>query len=245
MLANILRTDLPAHRPLPTDSELAQAIAVLAHTRQDAVWDRTRTHTKPRSQPREYYPGIIAAFADKRHGLLRPDARAVLAAAPTPRAAAKLTKTQPRGLPRRAGRQRGIDTEPDRLQAILRADYPRQLPLAEDAFGRHAPAPLHQLGAACASADELATAVIEHFDTHPDTPIITSQPGLGAVTSTRTLTEIGDDRSRFSDARALKAYAGSAPVTRASGKSLAVIHRRVKNQRLATTGSATSGPSSR
>ena len=50
------------------------------------------------------------------------------------------------------------------------------------------------------------------------------------------LAEIGDDRSRFADARALKAYAGAAPVTRASGKSLTVMHRRVKNQRLASVG---------
>jgi hypothetical protein len=148
VLANILRTDLPSHRPLPADSELAQAIAVLARAQQDAVWDRTWAHNKLRSQLREYYPGIIAAFADKRHGLLRPDARAVLAAAPTPRAAAKLTKTQLRALLRRAGRQRGIDAEADRLQAILRADYLHQLPLVEDAFGRQALALLHQLNAA-------------------------------------------------------------------------------------------------
>ena len=50
------------------------------------------------------------------------------------------------------------------------------------------------------------------------------------------LAEIGDDRTRFTDARALKAYAGSAPVTRASGKSRAVMHRRIKNQRLASAG---------
>ena len=50
------------------------------------------------------------------------------------------------------------------------------------------------------------------------------------------LAEIGDDRSRFADARALKAYAGAAPVTRASGKSSTVMHRRVKNQRLAGVG---------
>ena len=50
------------------------------------------------------------------------------------------------------------------------------------------------------------------------------------------LAEIGDDRSRFADARALKAYAGAAPVTRASGKSLTVMHRKVKNQRLAGVG---------
>ena len=50
------------------------------------------------------------------------------------------------------------------------------------------------------------------------------------------LAEIGDDRSRFADARSLKAYAGSAPVTRASGRTLSVTRRRVKNNRLAAAG---------
>ncbi len=68
----------------------------------------------------------------------RPEARALLAAAPTPRAAAKLTTTQLTTLLRRAGRQRGIDTEAARIQAILRTEYLHQLPLVEDAFGRQA-----------------------------------------------------------------------------------------------------------
>jgi len=41
-LANILRTDAAAHRPLPADTELVQAIAVLARAQQDAVWNRAR-----------------------------------------------------------------------------------------------------------------------------------------------------------------------------------------------------------
>ncbi len=236
VLANILRTDLAAHRPLPADSELAQAIAVLARAQQDAVWERTCAHNKLRSLLREYYPALLEAFADKRDGLLRPEARAVLAAAPTPRAAAKLTKTRLRALLKRAGRQRGIDTEAERLQAILRGEYLHQLPLIEDAFGRQALALLRQLDTACTNAEELAAAAVEHFDKHPDAEIITSLPGLGSITGARVLAEIGDDRSRFTDARALKAYAGSAPVTRASGKTLAVTHRRVKNQRLAAVG---------
>ena len=64
VLAHILRTDQHAHRPLPADSDLAQAIAVLARAQQDAVWDRTCAHNKLRSLLREYYPGIIAAFAE-------------------------------------------------------------------------------------------------------------------------------------------------------------------------------------
>jgi transposase len=61
-------------------------------------------------------------------------------------------------------------------------------------------------------------------------------PGLGSITGARVLAEIGDDRSRFTDAKGLKAFAGAAPVTRASGKHLAVMARRVKNQRLASVG---------
>jgi transposase len=58
-------------------------------------------------------------------------------------------------------------------------------------------------------------------------------PGLATLTGARVLAEIGDDRARFADARGFKAYTGSAPVSRASGKSTAVMHRQVKNQRLA------------
>src|SRR5271165_1627322 len=76
----------------------------------------------------------------------------------------------------------------------------------------------------------------QSFNQHPDAGIITSFPGIGALTGARVLAEIGDDRSRFQDARGLKAYAGAAPVTRASGKSRSVIHRRVKNDRLAAAG---------
>lgn len=89
MLANILRTDRVAHRPLPADSELVRAIAVLARAQQDAVWDRTQAHHKLRSLLRESYPGLLAAFRTTRGGILRPEARILLAAAPTPADAAR------------------------------------------------------------------------------------------------------------------------------------------------------------
>jgi Transposase len=77
VLANVLRTDAHAHRPLPADSELAQAIAVLARAQQDAVWDRTCAHNKLRSHLREYYPAFLGVFADARGGITRPDARTI------------------------------------------------------------------------------------------------------------------------------------------------------------------------
>ena len=75
VLANILRTDLAAHRPLPDDSELAASIRVLARAQQDAVWDRQQAANKLRSLLREYYPSLLATFDD----LTSRDARATLA----------------------------------------------------------------------------------------------------------------------------------------------------------------------
>ena len=199
-------------------------------------WDRTQACNRLRSCLREYYPGFLAAFGAARGGIMRPEARAVLAAAPTPADAARLTLAQLRGLLRKAGRSRGIDTEATRLHEAFRTGQMRQLPLVEQAMGRQALALLGQLDAACASTADLEQAATESFNLHPDAGIITSFPGLGAIADARVLAEIGDDRSRFQHAKGLKAYAGAAPVTRASGKTRSVMHRRVKNNRLATVG---------
>ncbi|MER5741591.1 transposase [Streptomyces sp. NPDC002262] len=91
---------------------------------------------------------------------------------------------------------------------------------------------LIQLDAACTAADQLTEAVEEVFPQHPDAEILLSFPGLGIQLAARVLAEIGDDRTRFADARGLKAYAGSSPITRASGKKSAITRRWVKNDRL-------------
>jgi transposase len=236
VLANVLRTDLHAHRPLPAGSELSQAIAVLARAQQDAVWDRVQAQNKLRSHLREYYPAFLAAFAGKDGGISCPEARVILAAAPDPASAARLTEARLAALLRKAGRSRGISADAGRLRALFRQEQMRQLPLVEQAMGKQAIALLRQLDAACQSAADLAAAAEESFSQHPDAGIITSFPGIGTLTGARVLAEIGDDRSRFPDAKGLKAYAGSAPVTRASGKKKTVAHRNVKNDRLAAAG---------
>ncbi|MFH8789163.1 IS110 family transposase [Streptomyces roseoverticillatus] len=232
VLANILRTDMHAHRPLPGDSDLARAIAVLARAQQDVVWNRQQAANQLRSLPREYYPAALAAFEPWRNGLCRPEARELLKSAPTPARAARLTRTQIAAALKRAGRQRGIEAEAERLREVFRADWAHQPPLVEDALGKQMLALLIQLTAACTTADDLAEAVEEAFPQHPDAEVITSFPGLGVQLGARVLAEIGDDRNRFADARDLKAYAGSSPITRASGKKSSVTRRWVKNDRL-------------
>jgi transposase len=92
------------------------------------------------------------------------------------------------------------------------------------------------LNAACAAVDQLATALVKAFRQHSDYEIITSFPGLADISGAIVLAEIGDDPTRFADDRALQAFAGSASVTRASGKSRTVTRRRTKNNRLAAIG---------
>jgi transposase len=235
-LANILRTDADAHRPLPADSELVQAIAVLARAQQDAVWNRGQLTNQLRSHLKQYFPAALAAFQVRGVGLDSREARAVLAAAPDPAAAAKLSRARLASVLRKAGRQRNIEVWAERLHAVFAGEYLRQLPAVEQAMGHQTRALVMQLDAACRAADELAAAAAEAFAAHPDAEILTSFPGIGPVTGARVLGEIGDDRDRFGDARGLKAYAGSAPITVASGKSLIVRNRKVKNQRLSAAG---------
>lgn len=186
---------------------------------------------------REYYPTFLAAFTGRfALGIASPEARAVLAIAPTPAAAAKLSMSRIPAALRRSGRSRGIDAAAADIKAALRKPQLRQPLRVEAAMGKQALALLAALDTACRAVDDLGKAAAELFQTHPDYAIITSFPGLADSTGARVLAEIGDDRTRFADARALKAYAGSAPITRASGRSLSVTHRHIKNNRLANTG---------
>jgi transposase len=237
LLANIVRTDAAAHRPLPADTELARAIKVLARAQQDAVWARQQIGNQIRDLLNDFYPAALAAFAELPDGgLARADARTVLTAAPTPAQAAALTPARLRRLLTKAGRRRHLDRDVDRLYEVFHDTYLHQPPQVEAAMGIQLGALLRQFHAACTAADELAEAAIAHFDRHPDTEIITSFPGLGMLAGARVLAEIGDDRCRFADARGLKAFAGSAPITRASGKKTVVLHRHIKNRRLAAVG---------
>jgi hypothetical protein len=64
-LASILRVDAHLHRRMPADTELCQAIAVLARAHQDAIWRRTKAHNELRSMLRVFFPIFLAAFATR------------------------------------------------------------------------------------------------------------------------------------------------------------------------------------
>lgn len=69
VLANVLRTDMHAHRRLPDDTDLARAIAVLARAQQNSLWNRQQLANQLRLLLREYYPAALDAFAKWTNGL--------------------------------------------------------------------------------------------------------------------------------------------------------------------------------
>lgn len=228
VLADLLRTDRHAHRPLPEDTVELAAVRVLARAHQDAVWHRQQTANRLRSLLREYFPAALQAFPD----LASRTALTVLAAAPTPRAAAELTRANLVDLLHAAGRgTRPADAA--RLVDVFAVDQLRQPERVEQAMGAAAAALVVALRGADQAVRDLEKALAPSFEHHPDAEIIDSLPGLGLVLGARVLSEFGDDRSRFADAASRRNYAGTSPITRASGRSRTVLARHIRNKRLA------------
>jgi transposase len=134
---------------------------------------------------------------------------------------------------RRAGRQRKIDV---RATVIVAALGSAQLSLSE-ALAAACGASVRSLVAVLTTMAEqvavLEAEVNRCFGQHPDAEIITSQPGLGAVLGARVLAEFGDAKDRFADAKARRNYAGTSPITKASGTRRVVLARFARNRRLA------------
>jgi hypothetical protein len=230
VLADLVRTDAHNHRPLAGDSDEASAIRVLARAHQALVWMRQRQVGGLRSALRDYFPGALSAFGTD---LASADALAILGIAATPQVARSLSRARIAAALRRAGRERNLDRRAAEIQQALRADHPEAPAALAEAFGAGASARVVVLGSLNQQIAELERQLAERFDRHPDAEIIRSLAGLGVVLGARVLGEFGDDPNRFADARGRKAYAGTAPITKASGRSLVVLARVARNRRLA------------
>jgi transposase len=230
LLAGAVRTDLALHRQIGADSAEQTAIRALARVHQGLVWTRQREANQLRNLLRDYYPGAIEAFSGR---LGSAEMVQVLSVAPTPAQGRSLSKAKIASALRRAGRTRGIDERASEIQVALRAPQLEASPELTSALG-------HTTSALCGVISELLrqTSAIEaelssRFESHPDAEILTSLPGLGRVLGARVLAEFGDDPTRFADAKGRRAYAGTAPITKASGTRLVVLARVARNRRLA------------
>ena len=132
LLADLVRTDRHNHRPVAGDSDEAAAVRILARAHQQLIWDRVRQTYRLRSALREYFPGALEAFPSLAHG----DTLGLLATAPGPREAARLSSTQIRAALRRGGRKRNLEQRAAAVRAALRSPQLEAPPAGEPGVRR-------------------------------------------------------------------------------------------------------------
>jgi transposase len=229
VLAELARLDGHNHRPIAGDSELVESIKVLARAHQGLIWTRQRQLNQLRSTLREFYPAALDAFPELDHS----DALAVLAVAPTPSLGRQLSISKIAAILRRGGRQRRVEQRAAEIQAALRSEQLNAPNLVSEAMGSVTRALVAVTAELTAQINGLEVELADRFEQHPAAKVIRSLPGLGMTLGARVLGEFGDDPNRYADAKCRKNYAGTSPITKASGKSHVVLARYARNKRLA------------
>jgi len=228
ILADLVRTDRHNHRPVAGDSPDADAIKVLARGHQNLIWSRNRQTNALRSALREYYPAALVAFDDLAHG----DCLAVLAKAPTPIGGARLSIGQISAALKRGGRQRNIDRRASEIRDALRSEQLAAPEPITRAFAETTTAAVGIIAELNRRIANLEQSLADHFEQHPDADIYRSLPGLGVILGARALGEFGDNPDRYANPKSRKNYAGTSPLTVASGKKRVVLARHIRNRRL-------------
>ena len=200
-LADLVRTDPHQLRPVAGDSAEAETIKVAARAHQTLICERTRQVQRLRAALGEYFPAALAAFED----LDAPDALELLASAPDPARAARLTRAQVAAALKRA-RRRDIIGKTGAISSLAVI-----------------------IAALNGEIAKMEQQVTDCFRCHADAAIYLSQPGLGEILGARELSEFGDDPHRYASAKARKNYAA----TSQSGKKKIVLARFIRNDRLA------------
>jgi len=219
VLAGAIRTDRDRLHPAARDSALCEEIRLRDRARSRKVADRTRLSNQLRQVLSRYYPGILALGRDMHD----PFFLDLLEAYPDPeKAAGARTPRLERLL--RSHRIRSIHT-PD-LHGLLRRPRPHVPPYVTQACRAEAAdlvARIRLLNTLLARAEKELDALGKE---HPDCEILTTLPGLGRRLAVRVIAELGDRRDRYLDPTTLQALAGTAPVTRRSGKRVFSVRMR-------------------
>lgn len=145
-----------------------------------------------RSALREFFPAALEALCD----LDAPDAVELLAAAPDPDRARRLTRRRIAAALRRANR-RNVEARATEIQQILAAEQLRRSAPVEADYAAVVASQGSIIATLNTQIEQIATVVEAHFGQHPDAEVYTSQPGLGVILAARVLGEFGDDPHRL------------------------------------------------
>lgn len=228
LLARVLLTDRERHRPLDPSSPVAEELRVLARQDARASRDQRRLLNRLRQDLLAVSPALLAAFPTL--GAVSP--LAFLDRWPTATAARSLTLVEIAAFLRQHHHNHP-DVAAARIHAALQAPAltaPPHLVVARTGAIELAVRQRLLLHRQRAAWEKRLRELLAGDDAHPDGEILLSLPGLDARLAARVLGEIGDRRERFPTPAALQCYAGTAPVTTASGRSRQVVARTACNR---------------
>ena len=230
-MAEALRTNGQQWRPLEPQDPKIQLLRLLCRDEMALIEQRTALVLQLRSALQEYYPAALKLFED----FTQPSAWQFIVKFPTPGPLAKAGKASwLRFL--HAHRLYRADSIEKRLEIMARAgEFVNPSAAVEQAKSMLAVMLAKQLEVLERQIGEYRARINELFDEHPGSGLFKSLPGAGERLAPRLLAEIGNDPKTFSSPQGLQCMAGTAPVTRQSGKNRSVAFRRSCNAHLRTT----------
>lgn len=226
LLADILCQDLDLYPPLANDSPLVREIRATYRGREQLVRHRTQVINQLKRNLKSYYPVAVRLFT-------RLDSQiscAFLSEFPTHRAVRETPEEKLREFFKRQHYKRH-----DKIPALIDKLREPSIPAPAwqiEAATRLTAALLAQLTVLSKHIRILESQLSDLLAQHPDTVLFQSLPRVGPILAAGFISGFGDCRSKFGDASAIQALAGTAPVTIQSGPSRKVRFRTACNKPL-------------
>ena len=221
VLADLIRTDRHQYRPIRMDSDKLKELQLLVRDRESLIALKVSIENQITSCLKRYYPRALECFCklDQKVTI------AFLRKYPTPAALAKADLKSLEEL-LKACRHPHWKSKAEELYILANS---KQFPV-----GTTISRPKSRLLLSLLSQLELLIQDIQQYDkeierlvkSHPDSEIFLDLKGVGTNLAARIMVEFGDDRTYYPHANALQCEAGTAPVTRKSGKRKLVHFRR-------------------
>jgi transposase len=229
--ADALRTDGHAWRSLLPEDPRTQLLRMLCRDEIGLIEQRTAFVLQLKESLREYFPAALEAFEDWS----LPSAWEWVIQFPAPRELVHAGKRKWQKF-LHAHRLYCPQTAEKRLEIFARADaFASPSESVTAAKSLLAVTLAKQLRTLEAQIKEYRRRIEQIFADHPDSGLFASLPGAGKKLAPRLLGELGTHREVFESAQSLQCYAGTAPVTKKSGKSCYVNVRRACNKVLRAT----------
>ena len=226
-LADALRLDGQGWRMFTAQDPILAELRILCRDEVALIEERTALINQLQQALVEYYPSALEAFED----WTQPGAWAFVESFPTPAALSKAGKRKWEKF-LHSHRLYRPQTYAARLAAFANAAQWKTSAALVAAKSLHAVARARQLRVLEAQLEEYRRRIEALFASHPDSGTFGSLPGAGAKLAPRLLSEIGSERTLYSNAQGLQCIAGTAPVNYQSGKIHKVTMRRACNKNL-------------